>query len=186
MSLFTKLTGKFFPRWNAFVGRNSKINGRIEKRHKLADIKIGSDCLISATIVAEIDASKISIGDRVFIGGQSLISCLEKVTIGNDVLISYQVIIMDSDNHSLRASERLGDLSRWMDNKYDWSHVNSSPVSIESKSWIGARSMILKGVVIGEGAIVSAGSVVTRSVPPYTLVGGNPARIIRELGSDER
>lgn len=186
MTLFIKLIGKLFPKLQAEVGVNTKINGRIEKRNRLASIKIGADCLISATIIAESNDSKITIGDRVFVGGETLIDCLEAIVICDDVLISYHVTVMDSDNHSLRASERVGDLSRWRKNEYDWSRVNSSPVRIESKSWIGARSIILKGVVIGEGAIVSAGSVVTKSVPPYTVVGGNPARIIRELELDER
>ncbi|WP_409574838.1 acyltransferase [Thiobacillus sp.] len=93
---------------------------------------------------------------------------------------------MDSDNHSLRASERIGDLKRWRSQEYDWSHVNSAPVVICSRSWIGARVIITKGVVIGEGGIVAAGSVVTKDVPPYTIVAGNPARVIRELTPDER
>jgi acetyltransferase-like isoleucine patch superfamily enzyme len=52
--------------------------------------------------------------------------------------------------------------------------------------WIGANVIILKGVTIGEGAIVGAGSVVTKDVPPYTIVAGNPARIIREIPENER
>ena len=58
---------------------------------------------------------------------------------------------------------------------YDWSKIPSKPVVIKKNSWIGARSIITKGVTIGEGSIVAAGSVVTKSVPDYTLVAGNPA-----------
>ncbi len=93
---------------------------------------------------------------------------------------------MDSDNHSLRASECIGDLKRWRNQEYDWSRVHSAPVVIRSKAWIGARAIITKGVVIGEGGIVASGSVVTKDVPPFTIAVGNPARVIRELGPDER
>ena len=174
------------PRLVAEIGRGTKIRGRIECRHPLASVKIGQDSLVAGVLVVEDKNSRLTVGDRVFIGGNSLVDCLHQITIEDDVLISYQVLIMDSDNHSLRASERIGDLKRWRSQEYDWSRVNSAPVLICSKSWIGARVIITKGVVIGEGGIVAAGSVVTKDVPPYTIVGGNPARVIRELTPDER
>ncbi len=61
----------------------------------------------------------------------------------------------------------------------DWSNVKSSPITIKDKAWIGFNSIILKGVTIGEGAVVAAGSVVTQDVPDYAVVGGNPAKIIK-------
>ncbi|MGN6285701.1 MAG: acyltransferase [Afipia sp.] len=61
-----------------------------------------------------------------------------------------------------------------------------APVRICRGAWIGARSIILKGVTIGEGAIIGAGSVVAADVPPFTIAGGNPARVIRALSADER
>lgn len=186
MSLINKLKGKYLPRLVAEIGRTSKIKGRIERRHPLAVVKVGEDSLVAGVLVAENEKSRLIVGNRVFIGGNSLIDCMHQITIEDDVLISYQVLIMDSDNHSLRASERIGDLKRWSQQKYDWSKVSSAPVVIQSKAWIGARAIITKGVVIGEGAIVAAGAVVTKNVAPYTIVGGNPARVIRELGPDER
>lgn len=186
MRLLTQIIGKMVPRLVAEVGRNSRVRGRIERRHPSATVRIGNDSLISGTLVVEAAASRIEIGNNVFIGGGALVDCLDQITIGDDVLISYQVIIMDSDNHSLRASERIGDLKRWRNQEYDWSRVNRAPVVIRSKAWIGARAIITKGVVVGEGAVVAAGSVVTKDVPPYTIVAGNPARVIRELGPDER
>ncbi len=186
MSLLTKIMGKFAPHLVAEIGKNTKIKGRIECRHPSAIINIGEDSLVTGVLVAEVANSQLIIGNRVFIGGHSLIDCLGKITIEDDVLISYQVIIMDSDNHSIRASERVGDLKRWQNQQYDWKHIQSAPVVIRSKAWIGARAIITKGVEIGEGAIVAAGSVVTKNVPSYTIVGGNPARVIRELNADER
>ena len=62
-----------------------------------------------------------------------------------------------------------------------WSEINTKEIIIKNNAWIGMRSIILKGVTIGEGAIVAAGSVVTKDVPPYTLVAGNPAVIKKKL-----
>ena len=63
----------------------------------------------------------------------------------------------------------------------DWSNVRSAPIVIGDRVWIGFGAVVLKGVVIGEGAIVAACSVVTRNVEPYTIVAGNPAREVRRL-----
>jgi galactoside O-acetyltransferase len=64
--------------------------------------------------------------------------------------------------------------------------VHLAPVKIQDKVWIGFNAIVLKGVTIGEGAVVGAGAVVTRNVPAYTVVAGNPARPIRELTPSER
>ena len=64
--------------------------------------------------------------------------------------------------------------------------LGERPVAIGDDAWIGANASIMRGVVIGNGAVVAAGAVVTHDVPPYSVVGGNPARLIRELRDDER
>ena len=99
-------------------------------------------------------------------------------------------VIMDHDSHSILASERCRDIEEefynlcagkpMIDNK-NWKTVNSKPIHICSYVWIGMNCTILKGVTIGEGAIVAAGSVVTHDVEPWTLVAGNPARFIKKL-----
>ena len=63
----------------------------------------------------------------------------------------------------------------------NWNEVKSKKIHIKKNSWICARSIILKGVTIGKGSIVAAGSVVTKDVPDFTLVSGNPAKIIKNL-----
>jgi galactoside O-acetyltransferase len=186
MSLLNKILGKCCPWLYAEIGSGSKVAGRIERRHPQARIRIGAGTLVAGTLVAEDEGSRLTVGNNVFVGGGSLIDCLAEVTIEDDVLISYQVLIMDSDNHSIRASERVEDLRRWRQGVYDWSKVRRAPVTIRSRAWIGARATITKGVEIGEGAIVASGAVVTKSVPPFSIVAGNPARIVRELGEDER
>ena len=135
----------------------------------------------------ETDQAEIHVGNNVYIGGGSTLSSANSVKIGDDVLISYRVFIMDHDSHSLRYSDRKNDLQNWWHHGgHDWSKVKSGQVIIEKGAWLGAGCIILKSVTIGEGAIVGAGSVVTKDVPAWTIVAGNPARKIRELGEDER
>lgn len=99
-----------------------------------------------------------------FINNNSKIICFEKIIIGNDVKISEDVMIRDSDNHAIIRE----------------GYKKTSPITIGNHVWIGARATILKGVAIGDGAIIAAGAVVTKDVPPATLVAGVPAKTIRQ------
>jgi acetyltransferase-like isoleucine patch superfamily enzyme len=107
---------------------------------------------------------RIRIGDDVFINSGSVIFSVQEVVIEDGVAISNEVYICDSDSHGLAGGDP----------------VHAS-VRIGRGAWIGARAMILPGVSIGSRAMVAAGSVVTRDVPPDTLVAGNPARVLRKL-----
>lgn len=98
---------------------------------------------------------------------ESLIQCANSISIGDDCAIAPDVLIQDTDFHPI-----LGD-----DGKLK---PISKPIKIGNKVWICAKAIILKGVSIGDGAIVAAGAVVTKDVPPYTCVAGNPARIVKE------
>jgi acetyltransferase-like isoleucine patch superfamily enzyme len=156
--------------------------GSIERRAAGARILIGKDCLIEGLLVAEREETTIEIGDNVFVGAGSTIDSAISVVIESNVLISYDCIIADCDNHSLYPELRLDDLRDWMDGqRHDWTHSAMAPIRICEGAWIGARSIVLKGVTVGAGAVVGMGSVVTRDVPPRTIVAGNPARAIREV-----
>lgn len=98
------------------------------------------------------------IGKNVLINSNNIITCHEKVTIGNNVQLSPGVLIYDHD-HDFRAPGGIGD------NKY-----RCAPIFIEDNVWIGANAIILKGVTIGEGSVIAAGSVVTADVPKNTVV----------------
>lgn len=148
-------------------------------------LTVGRDSLVNCRVSYDRDNAKVSIGERTFIGASQLV-CSNSITIGNDVMISWGVTIVDHNSHSVRFSEREKDVLDWRENKKDWSTVNTAPVVIGDKAWLGFNSIILKGVTVGEGAVVGAGSVVTKDVAPWTIVGGNPARVIRELSEDER
>jgi acetyltransferase-like isoleucine patch superfamily enzyme len=165
------------------IGEGTQLVGLIDRRAAGAEINIGQNCLIQGQIVAERNESRINLADRVLLGGGSVIDCALSVTVERNVLISYACVIADADNHSLYAELRVNDLATWMDgHRHDWSHTEMAPIRICEGAWIGARSIVLKGVTIGAGAVVGMGSVVTKDVPPRTVVGGNPARIIREIG----
>jgi acetyltransferase-like isoleucine patch superfamily enzyme len=165
------------------VGSGTKLVGQVERRAPGALIHIGSGCLIQGQIVAERSESQVNLADRVLLGGGSVIDCALSITVERDVLISYACVIADSDNHSLYPEFRVNDLATWMDGRrHDWAHSEMAPIRICQGAWIGARSIILKGVTIGAGAVVGMGSVVTKDVPPRTVVVGNPAKVVREIG----
>lgn len=117
----------------------------------------------------------INIGSSVNLGYRPvLIAGKSKIVIGNHVMFGPQVTIRGG-NH------RIDLLGRYMDMiKNNEKRPEDDPgVVIEDDVWIGTRAIILAGVTIGRGAVVAAGSVVTKSVPAYAIVGGNPAKIIR-------
>lgn len=117
----------------------------------------------SASYIAVADNAELNIGSG-FINCNTKLYCFNKITIGDNVKISEDIIIRDSDNHEIL---------------YD-GYLKSAPITIGDNVWIGMRATILKGVNIGEGAIIAAGAVVVKDVPPHTLVGGVPAKIIKE------
>jgi galactoside O-acetyltransferase len=165
---------------NITIGNNSKVNYRKIIVNNGCYLEIGSNSMIEAAVSFDRDNAKVSIGDRTYIGTSSII-CAERVTIGNDILIAWGCTIVDHNSHSLIWDERKNDVVNWINGKKNWTNVSILPVTIEDKAWIGFNTVILKGVTIGEGSVVGAGSVVTMDVPPYTVVAGNPARIIKTI-----
>jgi acetyltransferase-like isoleucine patch superfamily enzyme len=168
-----------------FLGINSKVAFRKVTYPSSCELRIGQNSIVESSIVFEKDYAKCEIGDRTFIGVSNII-CANDIKIGSDVLISWGCTIVDHNSHSIEFKKRSEDVVNWMMSKKNWDAVKTSPIVIENKVWLGFNVIVLKGVSIGEGAVVAAGSVVTKNVPPYTIVGGNPARIIRELTMDER
>ena len=110
----------------------------------------------------------LKIGDNSNIGTYAYIGCSGYIEIGNNVMISPRVSIY-AENHNFAE----------LDLPMKEQGVTREFVKIEDDCWIAANSVILAGVTVGRGSIVSAGSVVTKDVPPYSIVGGVPAKIIR-------
>ena len=167
-------------------GKNTRFYGVAEKRAAGSRIEVGSDSLIYGMLVAETTESVVCVESNVFIGAGTLIAAALSIVVEEDALISYQCMITDADNHSLRYSLRKHDVRDWLAGRHDWTKVAKEPVRICKGAWLGAHTIVTKGVTIGEGAVCGAGSVVTKNVPPYTIVAGNPARVIRELPPEER
>lgn len=155
-------------------------------KNKRTYLDVGSNTFLSGTFVFETLSGKIKIGNNSFIGGSKLI-CINEIIIGNDVMTSWGVTIVDNNAHSLISTERTNDVKDALKAMQigkigiykDWSVVKRAPVIIKDKAWIGFNNIILKGVTIGEGAIIGAGSVVTKDVPDYAVVAGNPAKIVK-------
>ena len=109
------------------------------------------------------NGATLTIGNGTYLNRNTIIHASHDVRIGKDCRISWDVVIMDDDGHSIPGL------------------VNNKPVIIEDDVWIGCRTIILKGVRVGKGAVIAAGSVVTRRVPPGTVVGGVPAQVLFTL-----
>ena len=124
-----------------------------------------------------------TVGDFTLLNG-ALIMAEEKIEIGAHCLISWNIGIADSDFHPLEPAQRLIDaqaLAPYFKDRPPRPKLKTAPVKIADNVWVGMNAVILKGVTIGENSVVAAGSVVTKSVPPSTVVAGNPAVIVRHL-----
>lgn len=127
---------------------------------------IGGDC---RTIFSIVPGAVLTIGDRVGISNSAIV-CHNSITLGNDVVIGGNVKIYDTDFHRLSEGHRELD---------DRQAARKGTVVIRDRAFIGAHSIILKGVTIGEGAVIGAGSVVTKDIPAGEVWAGNPAVKIR-------
>ncbi|QRR03398.1 acyltransferase [Dyadobacter sandarakinus] len=195
-SLFKKALRQFYDpsaaALKAFVrvGDRSDIKGASiqirDQSRKEVRLEVGTDSILNGSYVFERGSGTIRIGNRVFIGGSTFI-CVDAIEIGDDVMISWGCTIVDNNSHSLVSADRQNDVLDWKkgldENKTgfykDWKNVASKPVIIRDKAWIGFNAIILKGVTIGQGAVIAAGSVVTKDIPDFAVAGGNPARIIK-------
>ncbi len=146
---------------------DNDINGSIRQsnlrmdNNSLLEIKKSFSVYYGADIILFKDA-KLRLGSG-FFNSNIKIRCHKKIEIGDNVAISHDVTIMDSDAH---------------DGLWD-GYEKTKPIKIGNHVWIGTRVTILKGVTIGDNAIIAAGSVVTKNVPNNTIVAGVPAKVIK-------
>ncbi len=111
---------------------------------------------------------RLVIGSDCFINADCVFDATARITVGHRVALGHGVLITTS-GHDMRFPDRRAGA------------LEPAPVSIGNGAWIASRSTILPGVTVGEGAVVAAGAVVTRDVPAHTVVGGVPARMLRQL-----
>jgi acetyltransferase-like isoleucine patch superfamily enzyme len=159
-------------RWQlrgATLGPRVTLRGRASVQN-MGQMSFGDRVRLDSTVakleLATLPGGHLEVGDNVFINYGSSLVASNHVKIGNDCLIGTHVMVMDCDFH--RVEDKAWDMT-------------GHPVVLEERVWLGNRSIILKGVRIGHDAVVAAGAVVTRDVPPRTVVAGSPARVVREF-----
>lgn len=167
-----KKGGKIYIKGGTFHVNNSWMP---ELKSKLGELLMepkssltvhGDFSMYNGTSVYLGPGASMELGKDSFFNNGCVVECYSKVTIGIACGISDNVRISDSDIHSMKSD--------------GVKQENTAPICIGNHVWIGANSIILKGVTIGDEAVVAAGSVVTKDVPAHALVGGVPARVLKE------
>ncbi len=166
----TLIRGKKLTRMCEKYGKRTSVIGKITVIKKNANVILGDYCKfyngVKLSVVGyDKTIPTLSIGNNVAIGDRTEIHCGKRVEIGSNTLISWDCLVIDRDYHKFGA---------------DGMVEKKDDIIIGENVWIGCRSMIMKGVKIGDGAVVAAGSVVTKDVPERAMVAGNPASIIKE------
>jgi acetyltransferase-like isoleucine patch superfamily enzyme len=165
-----------------------KSTARIRNIHGDSDkIAVGEHTYVLGELLTFAHGGEIRIGKWCYVGEGSRIWSAASIEIGDRVLISHAVNIFDNLTHPLKAAARHQQVRQIFEQGHPRAvSLDESPVKIGDDAWIGAGAMVLRGVTIGEGGVVAAGAVVTKDVPPYSIVAGNPAVFVRELSVDER
>ena len=149
-------------------------------------IKIGTNTHIRGEIFIFGHGGEVEIGKLCYIGENTRISSAGKISIGNNVLIAHAVNIIDNNSHPTDFLERRLHFLEIITNGHPKKiFLNEKNLTIEDDVWIGFGATILKGVTIGKGAIIAACSVVTKDVPPFSVVAGNPAKVVKILDNND-
>lgn len=148
-------------------------------------IAIGSNSIIAGELLVFPHGGRIVVGNWCFIGPGTRLWSGASIRIGDRVLIAHNVNIFDNLTHPLDAAARHAQFKAIANGGHPLQpELDDVPVVIGDDAWIGASAIVLKGISVGRAAVVAAGSVVTRDVPAYAVVAGNPARVIRNLDSE--
>lgn len=178
---------------NAVLGDRAIIHhtAKCINQGRKEQIEIGEHSEIKGAVCCY-GSGKIEIGKHFYMGGFSYIHAADSVHIGDGVIVSNHVRIMDNNSHPTDPEKRMemsiaGSLQEDGTISPLWSCTlaGHAPVIIEDNVWIGEFASIMKGVTVGKGSVVGAHCVVTKDVPPYSVVAGNPARIVKSLRERE-
>ena len=145
-------------------GLRAEHGVRIVRLSDSGTVRLGAGVLLAHDVQLHLRdrGAVIEVGAGTFVNHRTELVAHERVTLGRDCLLAWDVLVLDSDSHSVDGG------------------VRTAAVTIGDRVWIGCRASVLKGVTIGDGAVVAAGSVVVQDVPARALVAGNPARVVRE------
>jgi acetyltransferase-like isoleucine patch superfamily enzyme len=163
------LNARFHLRSAKRLGRRVTLRGRphvVNQGTMILGERVRLDSTVATLELVTLPGGVLEIGNNVFINYGSSLVASQLVRIGDDCLIGTHVMVMDTDFH--RVEDKAWD-------------TTGLPIILEDRVWLGNRSIVLKGVRIGHDAVVGAGSVVTRDVPPRTVVAGAPARVVRQF-----
>ena len=174
MDIITKIMGvlraRFYLR-KTQLGAKVRVDGR-PLIHPAGNIIIGNRCRFSAVMggleLGTGPDGTLEIGENTFINYGTSISAMQHVKIGKNCNIGTYCMIMDNDFHRLEPERR-------------YELPESGPITIEDNVWLGGRVIVLKGVTVGEGSVVAAGSIVTKDIPPRSIAVGSPAKVVRTL-----
>jgi acetyltransferase-like isoleucine patch superfamily enzyme len=165
-------SARFYLRRCVAVGQRVTTRGR-PRIDAAGKIRLGDNVRIHShlarTQLSAGEGARLVVGEGTFINSGAVLSARSEVRIGARCQIATGVVLMDCDFHGVDDRDAPG---------------ITAPIVIEDDVWLATRAIVPKGVRIGRGSVVAAGAVVTRDVPPYTLVGGVPARPIRTLKTE--
>lgn len=136
-----------------------------------AVLKVGDFTVHAGSHISVNNGATLSLGSG-YMNHECLVSCFRSISVGDDAAIGPRVVIRDADNHKIVRLSGNGEEGAP-------ENGDSAPIVIGNHVWIGMGATILKGVTIGDGAIVAAGSIVNKDVPPHSLVAGVPARVVK-------
>lgn len=169
---------------SAILGKNTILSAAAaitNTQNERSKINIGDSSIVHGHLMIFGFGGEIVIGDNTFVGAGTNIWSAKKISIGSYVLISHGVNIIDNISHPKNHKERMQDwdhirsAGHRMQNNFD---VKEKEIVIGDNVWIGFNSSVYRGVNIGKGAIIGANTVVTKDVPEYAIVIGNPSQII--------
>ena len=185
------LRSRLYPRLLGACGRNVAFGANVTLRHP-HKIRIGDHVTIDDGGVLDAKGAAnrgITIGSRVFIGRNTILTCKDgDMEIGDAVSIGFNCSLFSASSVRIGPSTLLAAYCFVVGGGHEYDRVDipiieqarpSKGIEVGSNVWLGTRVTVLDGIEIGEGAIVGASAVVTEDVPPFTIVAGIPARVIR-------